>query len=267
MGEQMMMAVEYVKARNRQKANRHYRKHAAAIRGRAAAWKKANPDKVKASFETYRRKNATKLIARRKAAYRANPEHMRAKTREYRERYPERVRESRCRSEENNREHLRSLRAQWKIDHAEHIRQQSVEWRALHRDRLEVYNREWARANPTSRRATYTRYRKANPEKVNLQNRHRLDRLAGLESTLTIAEWKAILRDHGHACCYCGNGDVTLAMEHLVPVLLCGSTTMANIAPACKSCNSAKGAKTTSEFLWWRAKQGDHRACRMRIGA
>ena len=221
MGEQMMMAVEYVRARARVRGRTHYKRHAAAQRERVASWRKANPEKDKASLEKYRCKNAVKLRARGREQYQSNP-NRRASMLAYRRDHPDRVIESRRRFEDSNRERMAVYRSKWKRDNA-----------AL----------------------------------VCLYTRRRRDLQLGLENTLTIVEWKAILREHGWSCCYCGTIDAQITMDHLLPVLLNGSTSKQNIVPACGSCNSAKSSKTLAEFLWWRAKRGDHRVCRMRIGA
>ena len=80
------------------------------------------------------------------------------------------------------------------------------------------------------------------------RHHHRRARIAQVLSTLTPQEWQAILKAAGHACIYCGSGE-KLAMDHLVPISRGGDHTAANVAPACKSCNSSKGAQAIADFL------------------
>ena len=55
----------------------------------------------------------------------------------------------------------------------------------------------------------------------------------------------------GYQCVYCGSTD-NLTLDHVVPVIRGGSNEPDNLACACKSCNSSKGARTVYE---WRSSQ------------
>ena len=71
----------------------------------------------------------------------------------------------------------------------------------------------------------------------------------------THQEWKETVIFFGGCCAYCGRtmkkGE-RLTRDHLVAVADGGTTTQDNIVPACKSCNSSKGA---SEWRDWFMKQ------------
>jgi hypothetical protein len=58
---------------------------------------------------------------------------------------------------------------------------------------------------------------------------------------LTEKEWRTVLERHGHQCAYCEASDVPLQREHYIPIALGGLHTAANVVPACKRCNRAKG--------------------------
>lgn len=53
---------------------------------------------------------------------------------------------------------------------------------------------------------------------------------------------------HGNKCIYCGTED-NLTLEHRKPISRGGSHHPANIAPACRWCNTSKGNKTEAEYL------------------
>jgi hypothetical protein len=55
----------------------------------------------------------------------------------------------------------------------------------------------------------------------------------------TAAEWEALKRLHANTCAYCGS-EGALTRDHVKPLAKGGSNTLANIVPACLSCNSAK---------------------------
>ncbi len=53
-----------------------------------------------------------------------------------------------------------------------------------------------------------------------------------------------ILRRDNHACRYCGGTapDVTLTVDHVIPVTLGGSDDPANLVAACRDCNAGKSS-------------------------
>lgn len=53
-----------------------------------------------------------------------------------------------------------------------------------------------------------------------------------------------VLRRDNHACRYCGGGapDVTLTVDHVVPVALGGRDEAANLVAACRECNAGKSS-------------------------
>lgn len=76
-------------------------------------------------------------------------------------------------------------------------------------------------------------------------------------------EWYGLMRDYGYKCAYCGRHrrqmrtrqtGVDLEMDHVVPMDHPGfSHSLANLAPACKPCNSSKG---DSDLLEWAQRKG-----------
>lgn len=69
-------------------------------------------------------------------------------------------------------------------------------------------------------------------------------------SDLTLEQWHEILRQHAYLCHYC-QADLwfaPLSLDHKQAISLGGANTASNIVPACKSCNSRKGAGSYSWF-------------------
>ena len=58
-----------------------------------------------------------------------------------------------------------------------------------------------------------------------------------------------VLATHGEFCAYCGASGVNLQLDHVFPRSRGGSDTPENLVPACKPCNTSKGAKTVQEWL------------------
>lgn len=63
------------------------------------------------------------------------------------------------------------------------------------------------------------------------------------DATLTISEWEKIKKIYHNRCVYCGEIK-PLHRDHIIPVNNGGCLVKNNIVPACKSCNSKKGAKS-----------------------
>ena len=58
---------------------------------------------------------------------------------------------------------------------------------------------------------------------------------------------KNILRRDNHKCAYCGRGDLTFTIDHVVPKSKSGKDTWDNLVTACLPCNNKKGNRTPDE--------------------
>jgi hypothetical protein len=70
----------------------------------------------------------------------------------------------------------------------------------------------------------------------------------GLKEHHTAEEWDAKLIEYDGLCAYCGESGTT--KDHVIPLSRGGDNTIDNIVPACRLCNSSKGAKTLDEWLF-----------------
>jgi hypothetical protein len=95
------------------------------------------------------------------------------------------------------------------------------------RDLRVQYSREWRKENPHRRR-------------------DQADRRAFLMVTnadfvpFGLAEWEKLQRQYGYRCAYCGMKPEKLEKDHVIPLTRGGRHAIANILPACKSCNISK---------------------------
>ena len=92
------------------------------------------------------------------------------------------------------------------------------------------------------------------------RERHKLSKAAGRahykamtrgvrNDSFTLNEWASRLIEFGRSCAYCGDRHADLEVEHIVPLSRGGANDIRNVAPACRSCNQAKGARTLREWL------------------
>lgn len=101
----------------------------------------------------------------------------------------------------------------------------------LRRVEIREYNREYAEKNP---------------EMMRHKAKVRRARLAGAQGSHTLKQWLDRVQFFGWSCRYCGRGlyPTTLTKDHQIPISKGGSEWASNLVPACRSCNSTKGAKT-----------------------
>lgn len=141
--------------------------------------------------------------------------------------------------------------------------------------------RDWQKKNPDRHRELSRRdyekcgreRQKARRETINAQRRewyrtHREEMIGkviqkmakrkGAAGSHTVAEWKSVLRHNRRRCFYCGTklDAANLSRDHKIPLKRGGTHDIRNIVPACRSCNSSKGAKTHEEFLALSSKPG-----------
>lgn len=65
-------------------------------------------------------------------------------------------------------------------------------------------------------------------------------------------EKKATLIERdGAICCYCGRINVSLTVDHVIPLCRRGTNSIDNLVLACASCNYHKNDLTPIEWLMW----------------
>jgi 5-methylcytosine-specific restriction endonuclease McrA len=99
--------------------------------------------------------------------------------------------------------------------------------------------------NPEKKKASVRKHIKSHPD---AHRQRRLKRRAVQRENgvfvVTPIEIQKILSSR---CIFCGTAD-NITVEHLIPLSRGGRHSIGNLAPSCKSCNSAKGTRTVMEF-------------------
>lgn len=172
-----------------------------------------------------------------------------------------------------HREYARAHRAQVKAYEAKMRAADPEGWKAKAKARM----KKWREANPERAKqhavAAYRKRRRQSPEAVRATNREATRRFRRLNpgakavieqkrkaakrrcpgSGVTRAQWAMILDAYGHRCAYCA-ATGKLTMDHVDPLAKGGAHDVANVVPACGSCNSRK--HDSSLIVWlarWRA--------------
>jgi 5-methylcytosine-specific restriction endonuclease McrA len=84
--------------------------------------------------------------------------------------------------------------------------------------------------------------------------RRRKRRMSLVDHDLTAEQWAALL-DAWQGCAYCGADGPALQKDCMLPISRGGRYTLANVVPACRSCNASKcNLEVTT---WMRRKKLD----------
>ena len=122
-------------------------------------------------------------------------------------------------------------------------RQRVAEWHRTHPDRIAETKQRWLESNPQKRRQSSSEYTKRNRGKASEQTR----RYRALKRDLTIVPFTAEQLEQRFSmfagCWICGRSDTRLEADHVKPVAVGGAHVLANLRPACRSCNARKGKK------------------------
>jgi 5-methylcytosine-specific restriction endonuclease McrA len=159
---------------------------------------------------------------------------MAANTRRWRERHPEAVENDRERHRIYCQEYYRRNRDRLKA----HV---SCRYRERREDVLAQCH-IYYRANREKIIRDKNEYRKRFPDKARAATNLRRARRAGvLNVPFTDEQLRQRLSMYGHLCWMCSGTATTI--DHVIPIALGGPHVLANLRPACRPCNSRKGAK------------------------
>jgi|GEM_PF-5951749 len=99
-------------------------------------------------------------------------------------------------------------------------------------------------ANPDAVRRRKNEWTTKYPARNALKAQRRRALLSGADVRLvTERDWQRLLARYGHCCAYCGASGQSLARDHIIPLHLGGRHSIGNLLPACRQCNSSKGAR------------------------
>lgn len=202
------------------------RRASAKRRDKHKAWVVANAEKVKASNKAYKdahraearaaqlaylQANRETVLTKSRAAYAANREERRGKTHAHYRKNQERLKANARARATANPEKTSARARKYRLEHLE------------------------------EERARQRAYGKAHPERKQVSEaRRRAQKASAPVNDFTAAQWQAMLEHYAHRCIYCGRQMHRLTQDHLTPLSQGGSHTLANIVPACRSCNSRK---------------------------
>jgi 5-methylcytosine-specific restriction endonuclease McrA len=164
----------------------------------------------------------------------------------------ERNRTTRAANLDAAREYGRLRAAKWRAANPDRWREIASKSQRAKRgkdgDAVRAYHRRWAAANLDKVRRWSREWRLENPEAIREKSRRR--RAALVSATcqrFTLPQLQSRLAAFGPACAYCG--DDFDHIDHVKPLALGGPHMLANLRPACASCNLRKGAMSPQHWL------------------
>lgn len=183
----------------------------------------------------------------RQKRYRGNKKHI-ENARRWNEENPERAKEHRLRYYRKHKEEILAKRQRWLEENPETAhkyarkrREYCRRWREENRETHNEINRKWREKNP----GYQNRWRRENPQKrAAIKNRRRAAK-AGVNGSYTAEEFEALCEQYDNRCLRCGQDDIELTADHVIPLSEGGSNDISNIQPLCLDCNMSKGTKST----------------------
>lgn len=131
----------------------------------------------------------------------------------------------------------------WASENPEKHNKWIDDWHKAHREKGLKSAKKWRENNKDKERAKTRRWRKNNPEKARLQVETRRCRKIKAVGSIETKDWIKLCEKYDNRCLRCGKQDVTLSVDHIVPLSKGGSNTIDNVQPLCVSCNSRKHTK------------------------
>lgn len=113
-------------------------------------------------------------------------------------------------------------------------------------DQRDRYKADPERYRDTARRA-HAAVMERDPESVRARSRQRWALEKGAEGVCTAADWVEVLAFYGGWCLCCSSED-EVTQDHVIPLTLGGTHWPDNLQPLCKTCNSAKGNRSTADY-------------------
>ena len=213
-----------------------------------------HPERNAAYGKAYRARHHARVLAAQRAKREADPEGYRAYQKQWRDKHPEKVRTQALaryhkyftENPEPYRARERAARAKRKALTGTTTHPGASAYRARNKLVISAKFKRYRQEHLATIKAQYKAWAQAHPEKVRANCAKRRARLANAPiNDFTTKEWRALCKATGYRCAYCDQKFTfkELQQDHITPLSKGGSHTLANIVPACKSCNSRKRDK------------------------
>lgn len=168
-----------------------------------------------------------------------------------------------CKSLQRNRERERGYNKTYHHANKTRMNARSREWHKKNPEQSKIITqryRQTEKARDTHRKCSgryYERLRTQDPERYKFRNVQMVQRRRArirnqLGAKFTFEQWQAKILALGAKCVYCHqpfDDTRTPTQDHVIPLASGGMHELANIVPACQTCNVRKNTKSVDEFV------------------
>ena len=158
----------------------------------------------------------------------------------FREKYPDRARLAGHRYYKAHPDRIREKNRAYVLANKEKVQAQRKARYAAQKDESKNRTRLWREAHLEYNRSYQRAYGKAFPEVSRAASARRRALRSGAQTTLTLAQWRAIIAGYKNRCAYCGVKSENLTQDHVTPLSRGGHHIAENVVPACMPCNAHK---------------------------
>jgi 5-methylcytosine-specific restriction endonuclease McrA len=120
----------------------------------------------------------------------------------------------------------------------------NIAWNRANKARVAEVSKVWDKENPERRKSNGLRWQRENPDKVKAIFARHKSRKAKNGGSFSGGEWLSLCKHYGNRCLCCHKRK-PLEADHVIPVILGGTSDISNIQPLCRSCNARKSRETT----------------------
>ena len=130
------------------------------------------------------------------------------------------------------------------LKHKERLKAAHAEWRKHNSDRIALYNLQYRKRNPPSQLESRRLWHERNKYRIRIYRHNRRARLRG-QGNLSPLDWQRIKALYNYTCpeCLQTEPDITLSVDHMIPISKGGEHIPSNIQPLCLLCNMRKQDK------------------------
>lgn len=149
-----------------------------------------------------------------------------------------------------NSEKVKEYQKQYTKENEQKIKSRAADWRHKNREILLMKKREYYLENKEQRLEYFRKYCQENPEYVQLCSARRRARKRNAKGSFTKDQWFEKCEFFNWQCYLCKKSLTVESahIEHRIPLSRGGTNWIANIAPACETCNLRKSNKTEKEY-------------------
>jgi hypothetical protein len=121
----------------------------------------------------------------------------------------------------------------------------TTKWKRAHPQKVAEQSAKWYAANSEHKYNYHVAWLQKNPHRLSAYNRNAKALRKGSNGKITAQEWGELKAKYDFTCLRCGKREpeITLTLDHVLPLSKGGANIIGNAQPLCQPCNSWKHDK------------------------